>query len=89
MNTTSPILRLAAALVFGATAITIALQPVHAEEVKKSAETRIDTRTTGSVRLNATTCDPDDPEAGLVCRLTRGEPGAKYPSAPVNPAFGF
>ncbi|MCI5076237.1 hypothetical protein [Oricola sp.] len=88
MNTRSRHTPLAAALL-GLVAATAALQPAVAEEVKKPQHTLVDTRTTGSIPAGASACDPNAPNAGIVCRVTEGEKAPRYPAAPVNPAFGF
>ena len=41
----------------------------------------------GASRL--TNCDPTAPDATLVCRITRGDPNATFPSAPGSAIFGF
>ena len=87
MNTSARTMRLAAAALVGLTAATAAYAPARADEAKQ--DTMVDTRTTGSISATDRDCDPSNPKAGIICRVTRGEPDAKYPSAPVNPAFGF
>lgn len=87
MTTSTRTKRLAAAALIGIASATAAIAPAQADQAKK--ETVVDTRTTGSISVTARDCDPDNPRAGIICRVTRGEPDAKYPSAPVNPAFGF
>jgi len=85
--TKSRSMRFTATALIGLASAIAAFAPAHADEMKK--ETVVDMRTTGSISATDRDCDPNDPKAGIVCRVTRGEPGAKYPSAPVNPAFGF
>lgn len=86
MNTRST--RIAAALMALASAAALAA-PVQAEEAKQAQPQLVDTRTTGSIAYAPQDCDPNDPDAGIVCRVTKGERDARFPSAPVNPAFGF
>ena len=81
--------RLASAALLGLLAATAAFQPAFAEEVKKPKQAIVDTRTTGSIAYGETACDPNDPRAGIVCRVTHGDTDARFPPAPVNPAFGF
>jgi hypothetical protein len=87
MNMSTRTMRLAAATLVGLSAATAAYAPARADEAKN--DTLVDTRTTGSISATDRACDPNDPKAGIICRVTRGEPDARYPSAPVNPAFGF
>ncbi len=87
MKTPSRLIRLSAAALLGLSFATAAIAPSVAEEAPAKQETRVDTRTTGSIPAQA--CDPNDPKAGIVCHVTRGEQNARFPSAPVNPAFGF
>jgi hypothetical protein len=89
MTYTARTIRFAAAALLGLATTTAALQPAFANEVKKPQETLVDTRTTGSIRQAQSTCDPNDRNADIVCRVTRGEPNPRFPSAPANPAFGF
>lgn len=85
--TQSRTMRFAAAALIGLASATAAFAPAQAEEAKK--ETAVDMRATGSISATDRDCDPNDPKAGIICRATRGEPDATYPSAPVNPAFGL
>ncbi|GAB4348568.1 MAG: hypothetical protein Kow0026_03210 [Oricola sp.] len=87
MNTPTRTMRLAAAALVGLAATAAAFAPAHAGQT--ATQTEVDTRATGSVTATDRDCDPRDPKAGIICRVTRGKPDAKYPSAPVNPAFGF
>ncbi len=50
----------------------------------------LDTTPTGSIqRADAfRNCDPNSPNAGLVCKITGGNPNTTFPSAPVS-SFGF
>lgn len=89
MNTGTRTMHLAAAAFLGLATATAAVAPTFAEEAKKPEQVMIDTRTTGSVPVANRNCDPNDPKAGIVCRVTQGENGPQFPSAPVNPAFGF
>ena len=59
----------------------------------KSDQTRIvalDATPTGSIQRVETinNCNPESPSATAVCKITGGDPNAKFPSAPVS-AFGF
>jgi hypothetical protein len=89
MNTGTRTMHLAAAAFLGLATATAAIAPAFAEEAKKPEQVMIDTRTTGSVSVASRNCDPTDPKAGIVCRVTHGENQPHFPSAPVNPAFGF
>lgn len=89
MNTNFRTARLAAAALVGLVAATSALQPTMAEEMNKPKQQVIDARTTGSIATADKACDPREAKAGLLCRITGGEATTRYPSAPVNPAFGF
>lgn len=87
MKTSTRTKRFAAAALIGLAAATAAWAPASADEVNKGV--LVDTRTTGSISATDRDCDPDNPKAEIICRVTRGQPDAIYPSAPVNPAFGF
>ena len=87
MKTPSRLMQMSGAALLGLSFATAAIAPSVADEAPVKKETRVDTRTTGSIPGQA--CDPNDPKAGIVCHVTRGKPDARFPSAPVNPAFGF
>jgi len=80
--------RLAAALL-GVVSLAAVVAPAHAEDAARDETALVDTRTTGSVRSYDQACDPNAANAGIVCRVTKGDPEVKFPAAPVNPAFGF
>lgn len=86
MNTNT---RVAGAALLGFVAATAAFQPAMAEQLKKPKQQVVDTRVTGSIAPADMACDPADAKAGIVCRITGGETANRYPSAPINPAFGF
>lgn len=90
MTTSARTMRIATAALLGLGVATAAFQPAFAREVKQpQQQAQVDTRTTGSIAQPGRTCDPNDRNAGIVCRVTRGEQDARFPSAPANPAFGF
>ena len=90
MTTTARTMRFATAALLGFGVATTAFQPAFARDVKQpQSQAQVDTRTTGSIAQPGAACDPNDPNAGIVCRVTKGEREPHFPSAPVNPAFGF
>ena len=89
MTMTNRAIRFTAAAFIGVASAAVALQPAFSEEIRKPDETLVDTRTTGSVAPAGTICNPNDPGSDIVCKVTRGQRDVHFPSAPVNPAFGF
>ena len=90
MTTTARTMRFATAALLGLGVATAAFQPAFAKEVKPpQSQAQVDTRTTGSIAPAVRVCDPSNPNADIVCRVTRGERDPHFPSAPSNPAFGF
>ena len=90
MTTTARTMRFATAALLGLGIATAAFHPAFAREVKQpQQQALVDTRTTGSIAPAGRTCDPNNPNADIVCRVTRGEQDPHFPSAPSNPAFGF
>lgn len=66
---------------------------IASAESTRGDQTRIvalDATPTGSIqRAEAIrNCDPDGPGATAICKITGGDPNAKFPSAPVS-SFGF
>jgi|GEM_PF-1596341 len=90
MTTTARTMRFATAALLGLSVATAAFQPAFAKDVKQpQSQARVDTRTTGSIAPAGQACDPNNPNADIVCRVTRGEQDPHFPTAPANPAFGF
>lgn len=90
MTKTARTMRFATAALLGLGVATAAFQPAFAKDVKQpQSQAQVDTRTTGSIGPSGKTCDPNSANADIVCRITRGEQDARFPSAPANPAFGF
>jgi hypothetical protein len=46
----------------------------------KSAAVELDNQVTGSIQ----TCDPFASNAGIICRITKGNPNPQFPSAPTG-----
>jgi len=90
MTMTARTMRFATVALLGLGVATVAFQPAFAKEVKQpQSQAQVDTRTTGSIAPAGRACDPNSPNADIVCRVTRGEQDPRFPSAPSNPAFGF
>lgn len=52
-----------------------------------AAEENLDTTATSSIP--GQDCNPASPQTSLVCRVTDGQPGVKFPSAPFLITSGF
>ncbi|QKV17386.1 hypothetical protein [Oricola thermophila] len=79
-------MRIAAAALLGLAAVAM---PASADEYPQDRQVVTDAMNTGSISSLDRACNPDDPNADIVCRITRGNPDPKFPSVPVNPAFGL
>ncbi len=46
----------------------------------------LDQTATGSIERSDSlrVCDPDSPTADAICKITGGNPGTKFPSAPIS-----
>jgi hypothetical protein len=90
MTMTARTKRFATAALLGLGVAAAAFQPALAKDARlPQQQVQVDTRTTGSIAQPGETCDPNSPNADIVCRVTRGEQDPHFPSAPSNPAFGF
>lgn len=89
MTTQTRLIRLSAAALLGLSAVSAGMLPAQADQAPAKKQVELDHTATGSVRLAGKSCDPNDPRADIVCKVTRGEPDARYPEAPAYPAFGF
>lgn len=89
MTTHATLARLSAAALLGLTVAVSGMAPAFADEQPVKKHVEVDTRTTGSIAEPGKFCDPSAPNADIVCKVTRGDRDATFPSAPVNPPFGF
>lgn len=67
--------------------------PALATDSDKNAQQnqlQVDRVTTGSISAadKISNCNPAAPNAGMICRITGGNPDARFPSAPST-SFGF
>lgn len=73
-------------------ALPLSMTIASAETVKTQDKQvfALDTTPTGSIQRAdpLRNCDPNSPNAGAICKITGGDPNAKFPSAPVS-SFGF
>lgn len=73
-------------------AMPLSMTAASAETVKNERHqmVELDTAPTGSIqRTDAfSNCDPNSPNAGVICKITGGNPNTKFPSAPIS-SFGF
>lgn len=89
MTNTLKMTRIAAASLIALATLGATAAPVFAKEIKTEERVLIDERTTASIATRDRACDPADANSGFACRVDRDGAAAKYPSAPVNPSFGF
>ncbi|MFZ2099594.1 MAG: hypothetical protein WAU86_03420 [Oricola sp.] len=82
--------RMSAAALIGLSIAASGLTPALADRMPVKDQTGIDRTTTGSVyAADAKFCDPNDPKADIVCKVTRGERDVRFPSAPSNLPLSF
>jgi len=70
----------------------LSMNIASAETVKPQSQQTVvlDTTPTGSIQRadSIRNCDPSSPNASAVCKITGGDPNARFPSAPIS-VFGF
>jgi hypothetical protein len=90
MYITSRAMRTAAAALMAVSVAATAIAPAIADTASKKQETLIDRTATGSIQPRAAPdCSLAENRADIVCRIAGGDRAPKFPSAPVNPAFGL
>ncbi len=69
-------------------ALPMAVGVAHAESSKAENKqiVELDQTATGSIERadSFRSCDPDSPTASAICKITGGNPGTKFPSAPIS-----